>query len=59
MKLFANETIELQYKLDCGRFPAFALSPRVDAGDTSLTEIIVSVSVSNINNARWRIRIYH
>ena len=59
VKLPASQTIDLTYSLKCPDVMAFALTPRIDAGDTSLTEVIISVSVSNINNARWRIRIYH
>ncbi len=59
VKLLAQQTFDLVYELRCSGDPAFALTPRIDAGDTSITELIVSVSVSSISNARWRIKIYH
>lgn len=59
VKLIAQQTIDLVYELRCSGLPVFALTPRIDAGDTSITELIISVSVSNISNARWRIKIYH
>ena len=59
----ANSTVRLESFLECST----NVGPRnpdvlrfvVDLGDTSITEVIVSVSVSSINNARWRIEIYH
>ncbi|MGB9845764.1 MAG: hypothetical protein ACPLF9_08415 [Methanothermobacter tenebrarum] len=59
VKLLAHQTIDLVSELICSGLQAYALTPRIDAGDTSITELIVSVSVSNISEARWRIRIYH
>jgi hypothetical protein len=61
VQLPANQTIDLVYELRCSQNKdmAFALTPRIDAGDTSITEIIVSISVSSISNAKWRIKIYH
>ncbi len=59
VQLPASQTIELVYELRCSQMMAFALTPRIDAGDTSITELIVSVSVSSIDNARWRIQIHH
>lgn len=65
VQLPANQTIYLSYELECPApdygtlAQAYALTPRIDAGDTSITEIIVSVSVSSISNASWRIPIKH
>jgi len=59
VQLPANQTIDLVYELHCPQAQAFALTPRIDAGDTSITDVVVSVSVSSISNARWRVKIYH
>jgi hypothetical protein len=59
VKLRAGETKHLVYELRCPDLSPFALIPRIDAGDSSITEIVISASVSSISNARWRIRIYH
>ena len=59
VQLPANQTIYLVDELHCPEAQAYALTPRIDAGDTSITDVVVSVSISEISNARWQIEIHH
>lgn len=58
----ANSTVRLESFLECstnwGPRNPDVLRFVVDLGDTSISEVIVSVSMSSIN-ARWRIEIHH
>jgi hypothetical protein len=59
----ANSTVRLESFLECstnwGPRNPDVLRFVVDLGDTAINEVIVSVSVGSINNARWRIEIHH
>lgn len=53
-------SISFENECNGGWYQSDVFALPFDTGDTSITEIVISVSgISNIINARWRIPIYH